>query len=99
MLEIIDYMIFVFKLLITPNGIVLFLIFLGLSAIHMFAIHRMKPILSTFVKLIIYPFMFTYGILMLVTANLLGKDTAQNVALSILLIPIFLSLLANECRK
>lgn len=91
MQEIIEYINFTFRLFLTPYGIVALLIFLGLYAVYLFAIQRTHINMLTFVKLIGYPFMFTYGLLMLVVANLLEKDAVQRLGLFIMLIPIIIS--------
>lgn len=89
--EIIDYINFTFRLLLTSHGIVALLIFLGLYAGYLFAIQRVHINVPTFVKLIGYPFMFTYGLFMLVVANLLENTIVQRLGLFIMLIPIIIS--------
>lgn len=91
MQEIIYYAKFTFKLLLVPYGIVAFLILLGLYAVYLFVIEKTNITVSTVAKLIAYPFMLTYGILMLILANLLEKDTVQRLGLFIMLIPAIIS--------
>ena len=91
MQEIIHYAKFTFSLLLTPYGIVAFLILLGLYAIYLFVFEKTNIAVSTVAKLIAYPFMLTYGILMLIVANLLEKSTVQRLGLFIILIPAIIS--------
>lgn len=98
MQEIIDYTNFTFRLLLTSYGIVALLFFLGIYAVYLFAIQRVHINVPTFVKLIGYPFMFTYGLLMLVVANVLEKDAIQRLGLFIMLIPIIISFLTSMVK-
>ena len=52
MQEIIDYINFTFRLLLTSYGIVALLVILGLYAVYLFAIQRVHINVPTFVKLI-----------------------------------------------
>ena len=91
MQEIIDYTKFTFRFLLTPHGIIALLTFLGLYAVYLFAFQRAHVKVSTFVKLILYPVMFTYGLTMLVVANILEKDAIQRIGLLIMFTPIIIS--------
>lgn len=99
MQEIIDYINFTFRLFLTPYGIVALLIFLGLYAVYLFVFQGVHINVPTFVKLMGYPFMFTYGLLMLVVANLLEKDAVQRLGLFIMLIPIIISFSTSMVKK
>ena len=99
MQEIIDYIHFTFRLFTTPYGIVELLIFLGLYAVDLFAIQRTHINMLTFAKLIVYPFMFTYGLLMLVVAHLLEKDAVQCLGLFIMLLPIIISFSTSMIKE
>lgn len=91
MQEIIYYINFVFRLFLTPYGIVALLIFLGVYAVYLFVFQRVHINVPTFAKLMVYPFMFTYGLLMFVVANLLEKDAVQRLGLFIMFLPIIIS--------
>lgn len=91
MQEIINYTIAIFKLLVTPYGIVAFLILLGLYAAYLFIFEKTNITIPTVVKLIAYPFMVTYGTLMLVLADLLEKVTVQMVGFFIMLLPVIIT--------
>ena len=99
MQEIIDYIIFTFRLFLTPYGIVLLLVILGLYAVYLFAIQRVHINVPTFAKLMGYPFMFTYGLLMLAIANLLEKDAVQRLGLFIMLMPIIISFSTSMVKE
>lgn len=99
MQEIIDYINFTFRLLLTSYGIVALLVILGLYAVYLSAIQRAHINVPTFVKLIGYPFMFTYGLLMLVVAHLLEKDAVQRLGLFIMLMPIIISFSTSMIKE
>lgn len=99
MQEIIHYIHFTFRLFTTPYGIVGLLIFLGLYAVDLFAIQRTHINMLTFAKLIVYPLMFTYGLLMLVVAHLLEKDAVQRLGLFIMLLPIIISFSTSMIKE
>ena len=99
MQEIIDYINFTFRLLLTSYSIVALLVILGLYAVYLFAIQRVHINVQTFVKLIGYPFMFTYGLLMLEVANLLEKNVVQRLGLFIMLIPIIISFSTSMVKE
>ena len=94
MQEIINYTKFTFRLLFTPYGIVALLIFLGIYAVYLLTFQREHVKVSTFAKLISYPATFTYGLIMLVVANVLEKDAIQRIGLLIMFIPIIISFTA-----
>jgi len=98
MQEVIDYIKFTFRLLLTPHGIVALLVFLILYAVYLFAIQREKSNALTFVKLIVYPVMFTYGLFMLTVAQLLEKNAVQRLGLFITLTPIIISISISIIR-
>lgn len=101
MQEIIHYIKLTFHLLITPQGLFAIFVILGLYALHLFVFHNTPIKALTFVKLIVYPIIFTYGLLMVVLASILEKDTIQWIGWLITFIPIMISLLgyATQCAK
>lgn len=99
MYEIIHYANLTLKLILTPYGMVALLIFFGIYAVYLFTIQRIHVNVLAFVKLIAYPFMFTYGLIMLVVARLLEKDTVQRLGLCIMLIPIIIAYLTSIIKE
>lgn len=71
------------------------MIFVGLYAFYLFDIQGVPVSVSSFAKLITYPFVFTYGLIMLVVAYLLEKITIQRLGLLIMLIPIIVSIVGS----
>ena len=99
MYEIINYANLTLKLILTPYGMVALLIFFSIYAVYSFAILRIHVNVLAFVKLIAYSFMLTYGLMMLVVAHLLEKDTVQRLGLCITLIPIIIPYLTSIIKE
>ncbi len=99
MQEIIDYAKLTFKLFLTPKMIVIPLMLLGVYAFYLFACERVQINVSVFLKLITYPFIFSYGLLMVFVASLLEKDTIKGLGVLIMCIPIIISFSASIIKS
>ena len=99
MQEIIHYINFTFRILLTSYGMRELLVIIGLYAVYLFGIQRVHINVPTFVKLIGYPFMFTYGLFMLLVANVLEKYVVQRLGLFIMLMPIIISFLTSMIKE
>ena len=99
MQEIIDYVNVTCEIFTTLYGIVLFLIILALYAFYLCVIEDERLTVATIIKLIVYPFMFTYGVIMMAVSKLLEKTAVQRIGSFIMLLPIIITFLVFTIKS
>lgn len=99
MQEVIEYIKFTFKLILTRQGLAALLVIVVLYAAYLFCIERRKFNLLTCLKLIGYPFLFMYGFFMLVMATIYEKNMVLCVGFCIMMVPSVISFSVSVIKR
>lgn len=97
MYQIIDYFMFTFKLFATRQAVVAWLILLILYSLYLFGFCEREITVKKIIKIIAYPFMFVYGVLMCLLADITGKSLMKTTGTCILIVPILLEICVFVC--
>lgn len=99
MTEIISYFTATFEFFRTLYGMSIVLTLFIMYGIYLLFINKEKFTLSLAARLLTYPFMVTYGMIMCFAASLAEEEKAQCIGLLIMLIPIIISCIISLTRR